>query len=398
MERERYDLQCGVVRSISALTRVAQEVQTLEAGDAVSFPITAAIMLGALYSAFKFFAPVYINALVNGYLAIGAAGAGAVLLHAPVQALMCGGRPMKQYELPILGSVTWAHLPGAIVALVAAVAWAVCGHWSANNALATLLCIAALQQISVGRVRTAFLLLCLLFVYDIVMVFYTPLMVTVAKNINAPIKLMFPASPSSMAGVAWEDGLEAMQNASAPLMAGEWSAILRPSAVDGNGSFAADASPTPSADRSAMLGLGDIVLPGIFVAMMLRFDAARANAWSPEGSTAPSPGQDLALPDPVDLSFSKPYFIAQMVAYVGSLLATLIAMYVYKHAQPALLYLVPGALLAAIVTALWRGEWNVMMAYSEGGSQEDLVSELYDVWSQALAALGMGPKDDKKQQ
>ncbi|RAL59083.1 hypothetical protein DID88_009001 [Monilinia fructigena] len=68
---------------------------------------------------------------------------------------------------------------------------------------------------------TGSLVLLGLFFYDITMVFYTPLMVTVATSLDVPIKLVFPAS---------EGG------------------------------------------RGSMLGLGDIVLPGILVALALRFD------------------------------------------------------------------------------------------------------------------------------
>ncbi|KAF8248007.1 hypothetical protein K440DRAFT_502010, partial [Wilcoxina mikolae CBS 423.85] len=69
-------------------------------------------------------------------------------------------------------------------------------------------------------------LLGLLFVYDVFLIFYTPLMVTVATNLDVPIKLLF----------------------------------LRPGkTADGNSAL-------------AMLCLGDVVLPGILVAMALRWD------------------------------------------------------------------------------------------------------------------------------
>jgi len=47
----------------------------------------------------------------------------------------------------------------------------------------------ALQYIFLGNFKTGALLLALLFVYDIFFVFGTDVMVTVAKNIDAPIKL-----------------------------------------------------------------------------------------------------------------------------------------------------------------------------------------------------------------
>jgi len=68
-----------------------------------------------------------------------------------------------------------------------------------------------------GTFKNGFLLLTLLFFYDIFFVFGTDIMLTVAKGIDAPIKLLFPRD--------WyhEDG-----------------------------------------PKFALLGLGDIVMPGFF--------------------------------------------------------------------------------------------------------------------------------------
>ena len=76
------------------------------------------------------------------------------------------------------------------------------------------------------------LLLSGLFFYDIFWVFGTPVMVTVAKSLDAPIKLLFP----------------------------------RAGAAAGESPF-------------AMLGLGDIVIPGIFVALCLRYDAKHGSRY-----------------------------------------------------------------------------------------------------------------------
>jgi minor histocompatibility antigen H13 len=66
--------------------------------------------------------------------------------------------------------------------------------------------------------------------------------------------------------------------------------------------------------------------------------------------------------------FKKVYFKASLVGYVIGMLATLIALNVYQHAQPALLYLVPGVLISLWGTALVRGELSLMWAYTEDDS------------------------------
>jgi minor histocompatibility antigen H13 len=52
------------------------------------------------------------------------------------------------------------------------------------------------------------------------------------------------------------------------------------------------------------------------------------------------------------------------------MIVTITIMRIYKHGQPALLYLVPGVLGALWGTAFVRGEWKLMWEYTEDGSLE----------------------------
>lgn len=88
----------------------------------------------------------------------------------------------------------------------------------------------ALRNIDLANFKVGFLLLWFLFFYDIFWVYGTDVMVTVAKNLDIPIKLLFPYLN--------DEGVE----------------------------------------KHSMLGLGDIVVPGIFVALCLKFDIDRALA------------------------------------------------------------------------------------------------------------------------
>ena len=78
----------------------------------------------------------------------------------------------------------------------------------------------------IGNFKNGFMLLSLLFFYDIFFVFGTDVMLTVARGIDAPIKLQFPRDYNDESG--------------------------KP--------------------QFSILGLGDIVIPGIFVSLCLRFD------------------------------------------------------------------------------------------------------------------------------
>ena len=70
-----------------------------------------------------------------------------------------------------------------------------------------------------------------------------------------------------------------------------------------------------------MLGLGDIVVPGLFISLALRFDLSRSGH------------RDASQ------AFEKPYFRSAILAYILGLLTTMGVMHSFGAAQPALLYL-----------------------------------------------------------
>ena len=67
-----------------------------------------------------------------------------------------------------------------------------------------------------------------------------------------------------------------------------------------------------------MLGLGDVVVPGIFVALALRYDV-----YQEEHRMGPR----------------RVYFWASLTAYCLGLSTTMAVMHVFRAAQPALLYI-----------------------------------------------------------
>ena len=146
-------------------------------------------------------------------------------------------------------------------------------------------------------------------------VFGTEVMVTVAKNLDGPIKILFP-----------RDSLE----------------------------------PDPETGKLdlSLLGLGDIVIPGFFLALLLRFDAHQA-------------GQPTAAPLDIHANFPKPYFHSCLVGYILGLMTTMLVMIQFNAAQPALLYLVPACLGSSFGCALWRGEVKELLAYSEEVEEEE---------------------------
>lgn len=48
-----------------------------------------------------------------------------------------------------------------------------------------------------------------------------------------------------------------------------------------------------------------------------------------------------------------------------AIIATVVIMFLFDHGQPALLYLVPGCILAVLVCALIKGELGQVLEFSE---------------------------------
>ena len=145
----------------------------------------------------------------------------------------------------------------------------------------------------------------------------------------------------------------------------------------------------PGPKRGGMLGLGDIVLPGLMMALALRFDIylhylreqSPANKSKPTYTTATGHWGERfwtrSLPNTLLPSsvagtvFPKVYFYASMIGYIFGMLTTLAVLSIFNHAQPALLYLVPGVLGSLWGTAVVRGDLKLMWNYTEAGEASE---------------------------
>lgn len=204
------------------------------------------------------------------------------------------------------------------------------------------LCLAlnAVSLMGLDSFLTGSIMLGGLFVYDIFWVFGTEVMVSVARNFDAgPIKILFPKN--------------------LPQVAHYYAEHRRPAKWD----LATVLSLLGKAPKwqMTMLGLGDIVIPGIFIALALRFDQHL--------HTSSLSAARLANFRRTDTSFEKPYFTVTLVAYILGLVATMAVMHVFQAAQPALLYLSPACVLAVVLQATKRGEWSKLWAWTD--TQED---------------------------
>jgi minor histocompatibility antigen H13 len=248
--------------------------------------------------------------------------------------------------------------------------------WWLTNFMGFSFCYGSLQFISPTTSWTGTLILSALFFYDIYFVFFTPMMVTVATKLDVPIKLLFPRPDGCVMPVGAAEGSLLME---------EYLECLAKKRT------------------MAMIGLGDVVIPGMMIAFALRFDlflfylrqqkrATKEGEEAPRSDVSEYPnhmtqkakyltatggwGERLWTNrrlEPADLKakrFPKPYFHASLFGYVLGIMATLIVMQVAEHAQPALLYLVPSVLTSLWGTALIKGDLKLLWEYNEAWEED----------------------------
>lgn len=281
----------GCYRSV----KPAPPSETMSKEHAMRFPLIGSVVLVSLFLLFKFLSKDLVNAILTSYFfVLGIIALSATLLPAIERFL-----PKKWNEspinchLPYFKSVevefTKSQLVAAIPGTFFCTWYALKKHWLANNVLGLAFCIQGIEMLSLGSFKTGAILLAGLFVYDIFWVFFTPVMVSVAKSFDAPIKLLFPTADAA-----------------------------RP---------------------YSMLGLGDIVIPGIFVALALRFDVSREKG--------------------------ERYFKSAFIGYAVGVIVTIIVMNWFQAAQPALLYIVPGVIGFLAVHCIWNGEVKPLLEFDE---------------------------------
>ncbi|BBG95336.1 signal peptide peptidase [Prunus dulcis] len=192
--------------------------ETMSNEHAMRFPFVGSAMLLSLFLLFKFLSKDLVNAVLTCYFFV----LGIIALRQHCYLLLhviCRRVGIRTLSYGIFHISGLWRLSSQDLRLLL-------------QSLEPFLCM-GIEMLSLGSFKTGAILLAGLFVYDIFWVFFTPVMVSVAKSFDAPIKVCTPDPDRSRSFC---------QYATRPF---------------------------------SMLGLGDIVIPGIFVALALRFDVSR---------------------------------------------------------------------------------------------------------------------------
>ena len=214
-------------------SKAGEGVETMSSSDAMQFPLYAGGTLCGLYGLIKYVGKEVINPLLLAYMGVGFSITIKDILLSLGMPLCEKLDSMKLFHLKIGfmeidQEITMLDVASLAISAVMVLIYIFSKSWIYNNVLAILLSINAIQLIFLGNFKNGFIMLIGLFFYDIFFVFGTDVMLTVAKSIDAPIKILFPT---------------------------DWST---------------------EPPKFSLLGLGDIVIPGIFMAMCLRYDILRS--------------------------------------------------------------------------------------------------------------------------
>ncbi|KAL7411918.1 signal peptide peptidase-domain-containing protein [Mrakia frigida] len=314
-----------------------EEVERISFSDAYMFPVMGSCLLGGLYLTFKYIDKSWLNWGIGWYFTLTAFPAifltGSTIISHLTPKFISDRLPL--YDITIkdrsteIFSTPLPFLSLVAIPLSAAVPYfyVVLGHpWWANNIMGFSFAQNAIQLMRLDGMLTGAMLLGGLFLYDIFWVFGTDVMVSVATGLDAPIKLLFPKDPSLTRSAGF-----------------------------------------------TMLGLGDIIIPGVLIALALRLDFSLHSRRHPSKPLTPSD------------SFPKPYFLAIIVAYVVGLVTTIVVMHTTRSAQPALLYLSPACVGAIAFTSYLKSQFSLVFFSSGWSDGED--DELEVAWrAKELAA------------
>lgn len=316
------------IRLYSKTTDTKKEgIETMTKKDAMLFPVIAGSTLGALFLAFKFLDKDLVNVIFHFYFTLIGTFVIATFLYNRTKETFVNLSKRVLFEVPKIKFISDVPVPFDMlyIANIAAsipigIAYYLTKHYMLNNVLGIFFSLIGIESFLIGSSTIGFILLGALFFYDIYFVFFTPLMVTVAKSLEGPIKLMFPKIF-------------------------DWS-----EQKDFN-----------------MIGLGDIVIPGIYVALMLRYDYIRCIN-NKKVLHVDAKGNNV-----VSFTFENfRTFLLTFVGYFVGILSTLVIMNVFQAAQPALLYLVPGVLIFSAASAFFGGYFNDFSTYDENISMKML--------------------------
>ena len=163
--------------------------------------------------------------------------------------------------------------------------------WVSNNVIAMCFAVYAIENWLVGHIKYIFVIFTGLICYDMYFVFHSDVMMTVAKGFDLPLKILLPVDQNQK-------------------------------------SF-------------AMIGLGDIIIPGLLSSMCLRCDLITAFRVGKEKALKDGIKDATKVSQIIDKEMGCFYFNSTLFGYFIGMTVTYAALQYFTTAQPALVYILP---------------------------------------------------------
>jgi len=294
----------GSRRATKLQETFAESMEVIEQNSVKTWTAIVLPIIGSLFLVLLFFFLDWLYYLLIALMAFAALIGVSFTFHPLFEWFTKKIKIEKEWSVRFIGPVTVSAIFSILFALGCVIAWIVTTFWILTDMLAICLAISSISFIRLPNLKIAFILLFLFFLYDIFWVFLSTfffgksVMESVATNLPAlPMVIIFP-----------------------------------------------NISLTFKIDGFSLLGVGDMVLPGLFLSFLYRYDT-----YQRENNIQPSSGVKMIL---------SSYFWRALLFYMLGFILTIVILLVMNKGQPALLYLVPFTFSITCFTAYWRGEFK----------------------------------------
>mmetsp|Transcript_6520 Transcript_6520/g.13851 ORF Transcript_6520/g.13851 Transcript_6520/m.13851 type:complete len:962 (-) Transcript_6520:462-3347(-) len=324
----------------------SREPETVESFEMTHWHVLLFLVMASLTLLLLFFWKVYTLFFV--LYGIGCAGAICKLIFNPLFGALIpklGDEWDEEFKKPVMCGVDGFRTTSFMFSYGWAAIWMWYGishynpqhnpfFWISLNVFGATTCIYSACVLKLNSIKIATILLVAIFFYDIFFVFITPFLTggvsvmlnvaTGSNDLNAEIFCYKYPDERSCKGIGF-----------LPML------FMLPQVND-------------YANRSVILGLGDIVLPGFLIAFCARYDEAGRLVGA---NLRESSLTGLEIPT----KWYNGYFFPMMIAYSAGLFFAFLAVLVSGQGQPALLYICPICLVTILVLGrknlkdIWNG-------------------------------------------
>ncbi|XP_015423642.1 PREDICTED: signal peptide peptidase-like 3 [Myotis davidii] len=241
--------------------------------------------------------------------------------------------PQNKISFGCCGRFTAAELLSFSLSVMLVLIWVLTGHWLLMDALAMGLCVAMIAFVRLPSLKVSCLLLSGLLIYDVFWVFFSAYIF----NSNVMVKVATQPADNPLDVLSRKLHLGPNVGRDVPRLS-----------LPGKLVF-----PSSTGSHFSMLGIGDIVMPGLLLCFVLRYDNYKKQA----------NGDSCGASGPANISGRMQkvsYFHCTLIGYFVGLLTATVASRIHRAAQPALLYLVPFTLLPLLTMAYLKGDLRRM--------------------------------------